>query len=83
MRYVTIRNVPPDLARALGEEKARSGVSLNETVLRLLGRALGVARESTRSNGLRHLSGTWSDAELRELDEALTDTEHVDEELWR
>lgn len=82
MRYLTIRNVPPDLARRLEEEKQARGRSLNRTVLELLGQAVGLDRGS-RSNGLAELGGTWSRKEYETFERAVAETEQVDEELWR
>lgn len=81
MKALTIRNVPPELADALEREKGRRGQSLNQTVIELLGQGLGV--HGTRSNGLARLSGRWSDAELREFEEAVAPFESIDAELWR
>lgn len=82
MRYLTIRNVSPDLAKALEQEKSVRGTSMNRTILDTLERALGVGG-AKRSNGLAQLAGTWSDAEHARFEEAIAVTEQVDEELWR
>ena len=82
MKYLTIRGVSAPLAKALAEEKARRGTSLNQTVIELLSQALGIGAR-TRSNGLRALAGTWTDEDLAQFDEAVGSTEQIDEELWR
>jgi hypothetical protein len=82
MKALTIRQVPPDLASALEEERRRRGKSLNQTVLELLAQSLGIAGRA-RSNGLAALSGTWTAEELREFESATASLEQVDEELWR
>lgn len=81
MRHLSIRHVPPELARALDEEKRRRGTSLNRTVLELLGQALGLG--PGRSNGLERYSGTWTEEEFEEFERAIEFTEQIDEELWR
>jgi len=83
MRHLTIRNVPEALARRLDEEKRARGRSLNQTVLELLGQAVGLSAASRRSNGLAAQAGTWSAADVAEAEEALRFTEEVDPELWR
>lgn len=83
MKTMTIRNVSPDLAEALQEEKSRRGLSLNRTVLALMQEALGVSEEAERSNGLRRLAGTWTEDEFREFEEAVRPFREIDEELWR
>jgi plasmid stability protein len=83
MKTITIRNVPPDLADALDDEKHRRGRSLNQTVLELLAQGLGLHPATRRSNGLARLAGTWTDAEHAEFEESIAATEQIDEELWR
>ena len=83
MKTMTIRNVSADLAAALEEEKSRRGLSLNRTVLALMQEALGVSDEAERSNGLRRLAGTWTEAEFLEFEEAVRPFREIDEELWR
>lgn len=82
VKYLTVRNVPPDLARALGREKARRGASLNDTVIELLRRALGLG-ETERSNGLARLAGGWSAEDLERFAAAVAEFERIDPELWR
>jgi plasmid stability protein len=83
MKALTIRNVDPKLARALESETNRRGTSLNQTVLDLLRRALGVEAGTRRSNGLRELAGSWSARELAEFESRVAIFERVDAELWR
>ena len=82
VKAITIRYVDERLSRALQDEKRRRGKSLNRTVLDLLRHALGVNADDGRSNGLRQLAGSWSDAELAEFEKATAAFEQVDEELW-
>ena len=81
MKTLTIRNVPPEVAEALEREKRRSGESLNQTVIELLGQGLGVG--GTRSNGLAALAGAWDEEELRRFESAVAPFEEIDTELWR
>ena len=80
--HLTIRNVPSDLAKQLEREKNRHGSSMNQTVIDLLRRALGLAPGSDPDNGLGRHAGTWSDAALREFEAATASFEQVDPELW-
>jgi hypothetical protein len=83
MKTLTIRNVSPRLAEALEREKQRRRQSLNAVVLDVLAQGLGVGGARKRSNGLARLSGTWSDEEQRQFEEAVAPFERVDEDLWR
>ena len=78
---MTIRNVPDVVAEALEKEKSRRRGSLNRTVIELLSQGLGV--DTTRSNGLARLAGTWTAEEVREFEENVSLFEEIDDELWR
>jgi hypothetical protein len=83
MNHLTIRNLPAEVAEALEEERLRSRSSLNQTVINLLGRALGVGDPVKKSNGLARLAGTWTQKEFERFEAAVALTEQIDEELWR
>ena len=82
MKHLTVRNLPPELGRALEQEKKRRGSSLNQTVLDLLSQGLGVGGQR-RSNGLARLAGGWTEAEFAEFESAVHDFEQVDLDLWQ
>lgn len=81
IKALTIRNLPPNLAEALEQEKRRRGTSLNQTVIDLLGQGLGT--RGIRSNRLGSLVGGWTEEEFRDFERATAPFEEVDEELWR
>jgi len=83
MKHLTVRNLPPPIAKALEKERRRRGKSLNKTVIELLGQGLDVALPQERNNGLGRLAGTWSEADLRRFTEAIEPTEKIDEDIWR
>ena len=83
MKTMTIRNIPSELGELLELEKHRRGASLNRTVLALLQEALGLGRPGPRSNGLRHLAGTWNESEFEEFEQAVAPFAEVDEAIWR
>ena len=83
MKHVTIRNLPPQVAEALENEKRRRGHSLNRTVIELLRQVLGLGSGRKRSNGLARLGGTWGADELKQFEAATAVTEQIDEDLWR
>jgi len=83
MNYLTIRNIPDELAESIEKERRRRGKSLNQTVIQLLGQSLGVSSQGPRKNGLNALAGTWTSEEHREFEAAIAPTDQIDEELWR
>jgi hypothetical protein len=78
-----VRRVPEELARALEGERRRSGRSLNQTVIDLLRRALGLVAGTRYENGLARLAGTWTEEERAAFEAATAPFEQVDDELWR
>jgi len=83
MRHLTIRSVDPALARALTHEQRRRGGSLNQTVLELLRRAVGLGTGKKHSNGLAKLGGKWTEKEFQEFQRNTAIFEQIDEELWK
>ncbi len=83
MQHLTVRNIPPELATALEAEKHRRRSSLNQMVIDLLRKSLGVGAGRKRSNGLARLAGKWTEEEHARFGEAIALTEQIDEEIWR
>lgn len=83
MKALTVRDVDPELARALEREKRRRGASLNQTVLQLLRQALGIDSSTVRSNSLGKLAGTWSKQDLAHFERDTAMFEQIDEEIWK
>ena len=80
MQY-TLRNVPPNLDRALREQARSENKSLNEVLLEALQRAFGLHGEPPPRRDLSDIVGTWS--EDPELDRVLREQRQVDPEAWR
>jgi len=81
--YLTVRNLPSEVAAELERERKRHGASLNQTVVNALRRGLGLGQER-KSNGLSALAGTWTEEEFTAFESSVQElAEQVDEELWR
>lgn len=83
MKALTVRNVDARLASALARETKRRGTSLNQTVLNVLRRGLGIDTPEPRTNGLEKLAGTWTAEEFAEFEAKVAMFEEIDPELWR
>ena len=83
MKTITVRNVSTELAEALTAEKRRRGLSLNRTVLALMAEALGISSHLSRSNGLRRLSGTWTEDDFRRFEEAVAPFGEIERDIWK
>ena len=76
----TIRNIPPDLERAIKARAKQLGKSVNQVALELLAQAFG---QPTRHRSLRQMPGAWSAEEAAELDRFLEEHRGIDEEQWK
>ena len=86
MAPITLRNVPPDLAAALGQRAAEYGLNLQRTAIRLLEEGLGLRPRGPGPrihHDLDFLFGAWSDGEASRFDQTLAEQRKVDPELWR
>ena len=81
-KHLSVRNVPPAVMKALDRLRQQGGTSLNQAAIDALTRGLGVTGAPVE-NGLRALSGDWSEADLRAFEAATTIFERIDEELWK
>ena len=84
-RQLSLRGVDRELERLLRREAQRRGLSLNQTVLRLLREALGIAGpvRGRVFDDLDHLAGTWTEKEAEDFEARLREMRGLDEELWR
>lgn len=79
MQY-TIRNIPPELDRALKQRAKRMGKSINQLVLELLAHGAGTP---VKRRNLRGMPGAWSKTEAARFDRFLDEHRQIDGELWK
>jgi plasmid stability protein len=86
MNAITIRNLPPDLARTIREKARTEGTSLNRTVINLLRERAAAnksGRQRTRYRDLDALAGSWTKAQAAEFEKELAAQRKIDPELWK
>jgi plasmid stability protein len=86
MNAITIRNLPPDLARAIREKAKADGTSLNRTVINLLRDRPDVPKsrpQRARYRDLEALAGSWTKAQAAEFEKELAAQRKIDPELWK
>lgn len=83
MNAITVRNLPPAVARAVKEKARREKLSLNKAIVRLLEEATGGAAKRVVHHDLDHLAGTWSEEEYHEFMAALREQRQIDPEMWK
>jgi hypothetical protein len=77
----TIRNIPPQVDKALKKRAKQSGKSFNQTVIELLSLQVLGTTESSEENNFEWLFGRKSLD--KGFDEAVEKLSHVDEKLWQ
>ncbi len=85
MKVITLRNIPPEVARFVEARSKETGLSLNKTVIRLLEGLLGTSRSTSAPKPYRDLDdlvGVWTEEEAREFDEILAQQRRIDPEMW-
>ncbi len=82
---ITLRNLPPEIARAIQKRAREQGLSLNRAVIAMLEESLGLrpnGRKRARYHDLDSLFGTWTPREANDFDAALAEQRRIDSELW-
>ncbi len=84
MNAITVRNLPPDVAKAVKAKARREKLSLNRAIVALLEEATGSqAGKRVLHHELDHLAGRWSEAEYLEFLEAVREQRQIDPEMWK
>jgi hypothetical protein len=85
MGAITVRNLPPKLARAIREKARKEQLSLNKAVIRLLEEATGAVQETGKvvHHDLDRFFGTWSKKEADRFDQALREQRQIEPEMWK
>ncbi len=86
MNQLTVRGFDDALSDSMRRLAKQEGISLNQAALKLMRKGAGLAERSGKPNtvgsSLDHLIGTWTQAEVDELNEVLQDFETIDESDW-
>jgi len=83
MHQMTLRHIPEAVEAKLRSLSSKSGESMNNTVLMLLERSLGVRRVESKKRDLSHLAGHWSKEDESQFNAATAMQEKLDKEVWR
>ena len=76
---ISLRNLPPEVEKAILETSQREGISRNKATLRLLQASL---HKPAINHDFDDFIGTWSDAEADEFNAALAEMRKVDPIDW-
>ena len=86
MKGITLRNVPPEIARAI-EERARTGkTSLNKAAISLFAEATGTNKNRgprTIHTDLDALACSWTRKDAAAFDRELKKQRRIDPAIWK
>lgn len=76
---ISLRNLPPEVEKAITDLSRREGVSLNRATIRILEASLG---KPARNTDFDEFLGCWSTEEADAFDAALQEMRQVDPDDW-
>lgn len=82
VKAITIRDIPPRLAREISERARLNKTSFNRTVIDMLTERQQPNKRKTYHD-LDHLAGTWSNQEADAFAAALKGQRTIDPEDWK
>jgi antitoxin FitA-like protein len=84
MKAITIRNLPPEVQRAVKEKARKEGLSVNRAVGALLEVATGrTPKRRARHHDFDKYAGRWRKAEADAFDASLREQRGVDPDDWK
>lgn len=86
MKAITLRNLPPEIARAVQRRAKQKKTSVNKAVIDLLEESAGTRARTpapVRYHDLDDLAGTWTEKEAAAFETLLTEQRRIDPELWK
>ncbi len=85
MKSITIRGIDEELDEFIRSRASRDRISLNQTIKKLLKEAVGISYDdkNDRKKDFTDIFGVWSQADLREFEQAVEDFGKIDPGDWR
>ncbi len=85
MKSMTIHGIDDQLAELIKSKANQEGLSINKTIKKLLETSLGIRPRPPQKNidEFSEFCGVWGGRDLREFEEAISDTETVDPGDWQ
>jgi plasmid stability protein len=86
MKAITLRNLPPEVAKTIHQRAKQKKTSVNKTVIELLEESVGgkpKKKVNVRYHDLDHLIGTWTKEEAEQFDKITKSFRTIDPDLWK
>ena len=85
MKAITLRNLPPDLDKAIRKRARGKRMSVNKAVIGLLEDHL--TQDKMKRTELHHdlddLCGSWTESDAITFDRALAKQRRIDQDVWK
>lgn len=84
MKAITLRNIPPEVQKAIRKRMRQKGISANRAVIELLQERLAVPRREKDGlyHDLDHLIGSMSEEEADELQRFVMEQRETDKQFF-
>ena len=85
MKAITIRGIDPNVDTRLKQTALEQGKSVNQLILEIIRKSLGMEKEKTYSreySDLDDLFGQWNDEEYKAVQGKIDQERIIDWELW-
>lgn len=85
MKAVTIRGIEPEISERLKSIATKQGKSVNQLMLELIKKNLGLEKEKKYSrvyHDLDNLFGKWTEEEYESIQGKISSERRIDQELW-
>ena len=85
MKSMTIHGIDEQLAELIKSRADSEGLSINKTIKNLLETSLGIRPRPPKKNidEFSEFCGVWNGTDLKEFEEAISETVAVDPEDWQ
>jgi hypothetical protein len=86
MKTITLRNLPPEVAKTVQQRAKKKKTSVNKAVIELLEESVGdkvKKKEKARYHDLDHLAGSWTEEEADAFDKIVKSFRTIDRDLWK
>jgi hypothetical protein len=83
MKPVTLRNLPPHLAKIIRKTADATGTSINKAVIQLLEEGMETKKKGALHHDLDELAGSWTRQEAALFEKALQQQRGIDKDLWQ
>ena len=86
MKAITLRNLPPRVARMVRQKAEAEGASINKSVIRLLEEREAfrqIKGRKVRHRDLDALAGSWTRKDAAVFERHLASLRTIDPELWK